>query len=109
MERLSKNGEFESKLWKVLEKEGLADLSQYHRLGFFDEVPLYSRSRDVSFLQALAIDHADSVLLSFALKFLKSLIAYEIPKQPLFAALTIWLDTAGTELVVPNLFACAGR
>lgn len=32
----------ESKLWKVVEEEALGDLSQFHRPGFSDEVPLLS-------------------------------------------------------------------
>jgi len=50
------NGQYESKFWKILEKEGLADLSQFHRFGFFDEVPFYSRHSQVSFLRGLSRD-----------------------------------------------------
>src|SRR5438128_6904528 len=74
LERMTVNGQYESKFWKILEKEGLADLSQFHRFGFFDEVPFYSRLSQVSFLRGLSRDGADRVLLEFALKFLKALI-----------------------------------
>jgi hypothetical protein len=102
------NGEYESKLWKILEKEGLADLSQFHRLGFFDEVPFYSRIADVGFLRKLPRDRADSILLEFALKFLKALIWYETPSAPFFAAITVWNDPED-ELIVPHLLVCSGK
>ncbi len=101
------NGDYESKLWKILEREGLADLSQYHRDGFFDEVPFYSRFADVAFLRNLGKDKADGDLLRFALKFLKALIWYDIPTKPFFAAVTIWQNPAD-KLIVPNLFVCNG-
>ncbi|HEV2970488.1 MAG TPA: Imm15 family immunity protein [Pirellulales bacterium] len=102
------NGDYESKLWKVVEKEGLADLSQYHRNGFFDEVPFFSRFKDVAFLREFGREQADAALLRFALKFLKALIWYEIPEQPFLAALTIW-NNPEDELIVPNLFVCNGK
>ena len=41
MERMNGSNEYESKLWKVLEKGQLADMSQFHKPHFFDEVSLY--------------------------------------------------------------------
>jgi hypothetical protein len=82
------HGDFEPRMWRVLEKENLANLAQYHRPGFFDEVPLYPRFADVSFLSRLNRDQADGFLLSFGIKFLKALIWYEIPRQPFVASLT---------------------
>jgi hypothetical protein len=105
---MTANGEYESKLWKILEKEGLADLSQFHRTGFFDEVPFYTRIADVAFLRRLTPDRADSILLEFALKFLKALIWYETPSTPFFAAITVWNAPEG-ELIVPNLLVCCGK
>jgi hypothetical protein len=102
------NGEFESRMWRVLEKEKLADLSQYHRPGFFDEVPLYSRFADVSFLSRLNRDQADAFLLSFGIKFLKALIWYEIPRQPFVASLTIW-NNPDDSLIVPHVLVCSGQ
>ncbi len=101
------NGDFESKLWKVLEKEQLADLSQYHRFGFFDEVPLYSRLSQVSFLSNLGREKANGVLLAFGIKFLNALVGYDAPQWPFLASLTIW-DEAGEGLIVPNIFVCSG-
>ena len=104
---MKSNGDYESKLWKVLEKEGLADLSQFHRDDFFDEVPFYSRLAEVSFLRDLGRDKGDAVLLQFGLKFLKALTWYEIPDRPFFAALTVW-HNPDDDLIVPNLFVCCG-
>ena len=78
---------YESRLWRLLEKGKLADLSQFHRPGFFDEVPLYSRESDVDFLPD--DETANEVLLGFALKFLKSVIAYEQHRSGYFAAITV--------------------
>jgi len=102
------NGEFESQMWRVLEKENLANLAQYHRPGFFDEVPLYSRFADVSFLSRLKRDQADVFLLSFGIKFLKALIWYEIPRQPFLASLTIWHNPEDS-LIVPHILVCSGK
>src|SRR5438105_2600018 len=63
MERMTKNSDYETKLWKVLEKNQLADLSQFHRPHFFEEVPIYSRYSDISFLQECRPTEANKVLL----------------------------------------------
>jgi hypothetical protein len=91
----------ESRLWKLLEKEHLTDLSQFHRPGFFDEVPLYSRQSDVDFLPDDK-NEANEILLSFALKFLKSIVAYDQHRTGYFAAVTVW--NFSDALLVPNLF-----
>jgi hypothetical protein len=98
----------ESRLWQVLEEERLADLPQYRRSGFFDEVPLYSRLAQVSFLADLGPRRANSTLLRFALKFLDALVAYEAPRVPFFAALTLW-ENSDDPLLVPNVFVCCGE
>jgi hypothetical protein len=91
----------ESRLWKLLEKEHLTDLSQFHQPGFFDEVPLYSRQSDVDFLPDDK-NEANEILLRFALKFLKSVVAYEQHRTGYFAAITVW--NFSDALLVPNLF-----
>jgi hypothetical protein len=96
---------YESRLWELLKKENLADLSQFHRQGFFDEVPLYSRASDVRFLpddERLA----NKILLRFALKFLNSIVAYEEHRTGYFAAITV--SDISTGLLVPNLFVWCG-
>jgi len=97
---------YESLLWKVLEKEQLADLSQFHRAHFFDEVPLYSRETDVAFLPASRA-RANAALLRFSLKFLQAVISYGEVQTPFFAAVTIW-DGSEEDLIQPNLFVWSG-
>jgi hypothetical protein len=97
----------ESRLWKLLGKEGLADLSQFHRPRFFDEVPLCSREADLAFLSESSRVAASDILVKFALKLLKSIISYEEHRTPYFAAVTIW-DFSGADPVIPNLFVWSG-
>jgi hypothetical protein len=108
MANMKTSNEFESKLWQVMEKETLADLAQYHRPNFFDEVPVYSRLSEVGFLKRLGADRADSILLAFALKFLKAIVWYESPRWPFFAAVTIW-NNPEDHFIVPNIFVCNGK
>lgn len=96
------NGD-DSKFWQVLEKNRLVDLSQFHKRGFYEEVPLYSRLSDISFLSDLSSDEASVLLLRFALKFLKSVISYEEHQTPYFAAITV-SDFSTKDPIVPNLF-----
>lgn len=98
------NNDYETRLWKLLQKEKLADLSQFHQPGSFDEVPLFSRESDIEFL--LKNDAANEVLLQFALKFLNAVIAYEQHRTGYFAAITVWSSTVNP--VVPNLFVWCG-
>jgi hypothetical protein len=95
-------------MWGILEKENLADLSQYHRPGFFDEVPLFSHFADVSFLNRYDRDSGDEFLLSFGIKFLKALIWYEIPRQSFLASLTIW-NHPDDAFIVPHVLVCSGQ
>jgi len=99
---------FESQLWGVLAEERLTDLSQFHRRGFFDEVPLYSRISQVAFLKKGGAAKANRMLLAFGLKFLNALLAYDHPRWPFLAALTVWDDT-DDGLIVPNVFVCSGE
>jgi hypothetical protein len=103
MERM--NNHNETRLWRLLEKEKLTDLSQFHEDGSFDEVPLFSRESDIEFLRR-EDDGASEVLLRFALKFLKSVIAYEEHPTGYFAAITVW--SLPTDPLVPNLFVWCG-
>ena len=95
----------ESRLWKLLEKGNLADLSQFHQRGFFDEVSLYSRESDVDFLPDDK-NEANGILLRFALKYLKSVVAYEQHRTGYFAAITVW--SFADAPLVPNLFVWCG-
>jgi hypothetical protein len=102
MERM--NNHYDNRLWKLLEKEQLTDLSQFHQPGSFDEVPLFSRESDIEFL--LKDDAASEILLRFALKFLKAVVAYEQHQKGYFAAITVWSLSA--DPIVPNLFVWCG-
>ena len=101
VERMSDANGYESRLWRLLEEQKLADLSQFHRRGFFDEVPLYSRESDIQFLPHDE-NEATKVLLGFALKFLQSVVAYERHPAGYFAAVTVW--DFSDDPIVPNLF-----
>jgi hypothetical protein len=98
------NNNYDTKLWAVLERAKLGDLSQFHRQGFFDEVPLYSRESEVGFLRNGVKE--DEVLLSFALRFLRSVIAFDQHRDGYFAAITVW--DFSDALLVPNLFVWCG-
>jgi hypothetical protein len=102
MERMNK--QYESRLWGLLEKDKLTDLSQFHQPGSFDEVPLFSRETEIEFL--LKDDTASEILLRFALKFLKAVISYEQHPRGYFAAITVWSLSA--DPLVPNLFVWCG-
>lgn len=101
MERMNYTNNYDSRLWRLLEEEKLADLSQYHQPGFFDEVPLYSREADVDFLPD-DDKEATAILLRFALRFMKSVVAYESHRAGYVAAITVW-DFSDAP-IVPNLF-----
>ena len=105
MGSMNNGNNYESRLWGLLEEEKLADLSQFHQRGFFDEVPLYSRESDIDFLGD-GKKTASEILLRFALKFLKSVIAYEEHHTGYFAAITVWSLSA--DPLVPNLFVWCG-
>lgn len=107
MERMTNGRDYESGLWALLAKKGLADLSQYHSHGSYDEVPLFSRLSDLEFLPDSPPDRADSILLAFALKFLQAVIAYEEQASPFFAAITVW-DFPEPDRIIPNLFFWSG-
>ena len=96
---------YDSMLWEILEKNRLADLSQFHKSGFSDEAPLYSRQSDIDFLMGeYDVKEVNAILLSFALKYLQSVIAYETHPSPYFAAITVW-NFSKKEPLIPNIFA----
>ena len=105
MERMSDTNNYESRLWSLLEKEKLADLSQFHRHGFFDEVPISSRESDLDFLPENE-NEANDILLKFALKFLKAIIAYEQHPKGYVAAITVW--NFSDERLIPNVLVWCG-
>jgi hypothetical protein len=102
------DAKIESALWTVLQEEGLGDLSRFHRSGFFDEVPLFSRFEQVSFLEEVRPTRGNRMLLEFGLKVLSAIAAYDCSKRPFFAALTFW-DEMAAPWLVPHLFVCCGE
>lgn len=94
--------QFESEFWRILTKNRLADLSQFHKPGFHDECPLCTRLSDLEFASSLSRAKTNSLLLATSIKYLRSVIAYEKHARPYFAAITVW--DHGDEFVVPNLF-----
>jgi hypothetical protein len=96
------NSQYDDRLWKILEKEKLADLSQFHRANFIDEVPLFSREADIAFLKRNEGDGTAAVLIHFAIKFLKAVIAYEEHRTGYFAAITVGSNRPNPP--VPHLF-----
>ncbi len=105
---MNNNANYESKLWDILAKEHLVDLSQFHSSPFFDEVPLFSRQSDIEFLSRYPEDEASVILLRFALKFFNSVVSYEKHRAAYFAAITVW-NHLETDPFIPNLFVCSGR
>ena len=91
---MNNGNDYESKLWAVLAREHLVDLSQFHKRHFVDEVPLFSRESDIEFLSEYGTKRANSLLLNFALKFLKAVVSYEDHRSTYFAAITIWSSCA---------------
>jgi hypothetical protein len=95
---------------KVLEAERLTDLSQFYQDGLCDEVPLYSRYDQVSFLSG-GWKEASAALLTLGLNFLENFLEDVIRKaackSPFFVALTVW-EEEGQEPIVPNVFVCNG-
>jgi len=104
---MSNSENYESKLWAVLAKEQLVDLSQFHRSGFFDEVPLFSRESDIDFLSDRPNHEANGILLGFALKFLRSVVSYEEHRSQFVAAITV-RGSAEDDRVIPSLFVWSG-
>jgi hypothetical protein len=98
---------YDSALWKTLEKNRVADLSQYHATPMFEEVPLYSRLSDISFLSDLLTDEANQILLEFSLKFLSSIVAYQSHRTPYLAAISVW-NFSTDDPIVPNVFVWSG-
>ena len=103
---MNANGEPSVRLHKVLKKNRLAEVSQFHAPGFYDEIPLYTRESDVSFLATSPLSNGNRILLEFAVKYLESVIWYKQHKTPYFAAISVW-ECPSDELVVPHLFAWA--
>lgn len=89
----------------VLQAENLTDLSQFCTSAFCDEVPLYSRYSQLSFMDQLSLEDRNASLLASAIDFLQRLIRQSKSTLPFFAAITIWQDE-DSDPIVPNVFVC---
>jgi hypothetical protein len=89
----------------VLRDEALADRTMYDASGFFDELPLYSRYRQISFLSRFG--NVDDLLIQLSLNYLESIVNSKRSTAECFAAITL-LDYADAEFLVPNIFVCNG-
>jgi hypothetical protein len=90
---------------KVLKAEKLLDLSQFNSPELFDEVPLYSRYKQMSFLNGMSLERANESLLAMGLDLLMSIINNHSGSEAFFAALTVW-QGEDDALIVPNIFIC---
>jgi hypothetical protein len=104
---MNNDDNIESNFWKVLTKDRLVDLSQYHKVPFFDEVPLFARESDLAFLSQYTNEQANTSLLRFALKFLQSVVSYEEHRTAFLAAITVW-SFSEPDRLIPNLFVWSG-
>jgi hypothetical protein len=93
--------EFES----VLADQHLTDaVSTFADPRFFDEVPLYSRYKQVEFLRRYG--DVDLLLIEFAIDYLKQATSAIAPgKAQRFVAITVIRD-ADDEYIVPYIFVC---
>jgi hypothetical protein len=91
------------------------DLTQYHRLmeyhGYFDELPLFARYAEVSFLDSLSIEERNRVLIRAAVAHLETILDYSRQyyanrEYDYFCAVTItgWEYVDEGEVVVPHFW-----
>lgn len=94
------------RLEAVLHEEKLDDRSQFDVPGFFDEILLYSRYRQITFLKK----HGDpsGLLLEFALEYLETVIRARRSPTECFAAITA-VEHEEAEFLVPCIYLCHGR
>jgi hypothetical protein len=108
MERVKLTAGLRRSFARVLERQKLDALDQYYRQGFFDEVPLYSRYAELSFLDKYSKEEANALLLGLSLDYLDRVIRHDIPKAPFLAAITAW-SCPKSEYLVPGIFVCHGQ
>ena len=91
----------------VLKKRTLYDTSQFNRTGFFDEAPLCSRYKQLSFLLRYSRAKRDQLIVSWALGYLKEVnIAIRNRRRQSFTAIT--LLSFDDEWLIPRIFVCVG-
>jgi Immunity protein 15 len=102
---LTQNQSQDLKLQRILKTGKLSDTSQFYSPAFCDEVPLYSRDKQISFLKELSLEQKNITLLEWGLRYLKSIIKGYSGSEPFFAALTLW-QNEGDDVIVPRIFVC---
>lgn len=96
---------FDDSFRDLFQRRGLDDYAVFSARDFCDEVPLYARFDEISFLHSLPTDQANAVLLRAGLDYLDALVARDRPPAPFVAALTIW-DGGDADPIVPRIFVC---
>lgn len=96
---------FDHSFRDLFQRRELDDYSVFSAREFCDEVPLYARFDEISFLHALSTKQANAVLLRAGLHYLDALVAQAHPPAPFVAALTIW-DDGDADPIVPRIFVC---
>ncbi|HVA49945.1 MAG TPA: Imm15 family immunity protein [Pirellulales bacterium] len=96
---------FEDAFRELFRRRELDDYAVFSASDYCDEVPLYARFDEISFLHALPTDQANAVLLRAGLDYLDSLVAQAHSPAPFVAALTIW-DDGDADPIVPRIFVC---
>lgn len=109
MERLRLSAKIREGFRRLLEEQKLDDLSQFFRDGFFDEIPLYSRYSQLSFLEYLEVGRADAVLIRLSLDYLDRIIHHAGPKSKFLAAVTVANTGTKKDYLQPSIFVCHGR
>lgn len=93
---------------RVLGEQKLDDLSQFQRVGFFDEVPLFSRYAQIAFLDDQDRDRANETLLELGLEYLDRIYCeFQAPEGSFFAGLTAYAPAEG-DYLQPSIFVYHG-
>ena len=101
------SSKIKKKFEDVLREELLDDLSIYRKPHFFDEIPLYSRDKQVEFLKAFG-NEANLLLIEFSLEYLRRVVFDSHSKVARFIAITVARPENG-EYVIPRIFVCNGN
>jgi hypothetical protein len=102
---MTTSAEVKERFEAVLRQEALADRTMYDAPGFFDELPLYSRYRQIVFLSRFG--DVNDLLVELSVDYLQSIVQTKRSSAECFAAITL-MDYADAEFVVPNIFVCNG-